>query len=218
MLTLAPRTDDAMNLTSTNPPLTSKVTKMLAIAVLMVTCGHITAMAQTPSKKEPRQPPPFYACQMTYAYCVSAPCEGAQITGSQVTTTCQCPVVPTNPVVPGNWSVGAKDCAADAPTQTTVASRYFPIKTYARCTKKRAWAMCLDSPCVLNRDKTTAACTCLLMQGQGDFVYAPDKPAQCDSGIISSATVEDVATITDWLETQDKIPVYDFTVVNKQKK
>jgi len=84
--------------------------------------------------------------------------------------------------------------------------------------------MCLDSPCTMDKnDKTKAACTCTLQHDLGDYVVAPDTPghpSQCDEGIVSSATVLDVSSISDYLERQDNMPVYDILVVNtpKQKK
>ena len=189
------------------------LTRMFAVALLMATGSSITARAQTASKPAPPgQPQTFHVCQMTYARCVWSPCEGTVVMGNQATTTCQCPVMSNS------FSVGANDCKTDAPTATTVKSRYSPINTYARCTMKRPWAMCLDSPCTINSDKTTASCTCTLMQDAGDFMYQPDKPDQCSSGIVSSATVDDLDTITDYLQTQDQMPVSNFTVVNQQKK
>ena len=81
--------------------------------------------------------------------------------------------------------------------------------------------MCLDSDCTIDKaDPTKAHCTCSVMQNQGDYVVAPDGPAnpsQCDTGMVSAATVLDVATISDFLEQQDAMPVYDILVVNPQK-
>ncbi len=209
-----------MNLITPNLTVRNAI-KMLTIAWLLVLGVSMTAWAQTPSKKEPATPPPFYACKMTYALCVYSPCEGVALTGGQVTTTCTCPVLHDS------WSVGAKDCEADKPEGDHVKSRYYPITKFARCSKPRAWAMCLDSDCKINESdkdvkqkdkKLTASCTCALMQGQGDFLYDAAKPEQCDSGIMSSATLDDLDGVTDWLQTQDQMPVFDFTVVNKQKK
>ena len=54
----------------------------------------------------------------------------------------------------------------------------------------------------------------------GDYLVEPDSPgnpSQCDSGIISSVTVSDLDTISDFLQKQDKMLVYDILVVNPQK-
>ncbi len=78
--------------------------------------------------------------------------------------------------------------------------------------------MCLDSPCVIDKnDKTKAQCTCPPVQGQGDYLVAPGTDA-CTAGIVSSATVVDLDTITDFLEIQDKLVPSDFTVVNAKHK
>jgi len=74
--------------------------------------------------------------------------------------------------------------------------------------------MCLDSPCTVDKnDKTKANCTCSVLEGQGDYVVT----SQCPSGIISSATVDDLDSITDFLEAQG-MPVYDFEVLNTTQK
>jgi hypothetical protein len=121
------------------------------------------------------------------------------------------------------WSVGMKAC----PTKKEVSegrtkSRYFPIKTYSRCSNNRPWAMCLDKECWIDKnDPTKAKCKCSVKQGRGDYMVNPETPgvrSQCDFGIFSSATVLDLDQITDFLQTQDKMPVYNFTVVNLQPK
>ena len=60
-----------------------------------------------------------------------------------------------------------------------------------------------------------------LQHDPGDYVAAPDTPghpSQCDEGIVSSATVLDVSAISDYLERQENMPVYDILVVNPTKK
>lgn len=54
------------------------------------------------------------------------------------------------------------------------------------------------------------------MQNQGDYLVQ----SECTKGIISSATVDDLDGITDYLETQDqsKIKVLPFTVLNPPQK
>jgi hypothetical protein len=200
-------------------PITPNVRKTLATALLMVASCSVPALAQSTPKTTPPAPlvppPPFYACRMTYALCTFSACDLVVLMGDKATTTCGCKVITDG------WSVGAKDCKADKPDETHVKSRYFPIRTYARCSNKRPWAMCLDSDCTLDKtDKTKAACTCSVKHEVGDYLVEPDSPgtpSQCDSGIISSATVSDLDTISDFLEKQDKMPVYDMLVVNPQK-
>ena len=203
-----------LNLTSRN------LAKTLATASLLVASFGISVLAQNPPKTVPPAPlapanPVFYACRMTYALCTFSSCDVVVLMGDKATTTCDCKVIPDG------WSVGQKDCKADKPEETHVKSRYFPIRTYARCSNKRPWAMCLDSDCTVDKnDKTKAACDCAVMRGEGDYLVQPDTPgtpSQCDTGIISSATVLDLDTITDFLQKQDKMPVYDMLVVNPQK-
>jgi len=201
------------------------LTRIFSTFLLMFASCSISALAQAPSQPGPLVPlgpTQFRACHYTYALCTYAPCHGTKtviMNNQEVTnTTCDCPVIENG------WSVGQVECSADQPHGANIKSRYFPIRMYARCTNKRPWAMCLDSECTIDKnDKTKAACTCALKQGLGDYVVAPDTPghpSQCDSGIVSSATVLDVAAISDYLETQDNMPVYDILVVNtpKQKK
>jgi hypothetical protein len=195
------------------------VARTLATAWLVVASCGVSAFAQAPAKSVPPAPllppPAFYPCRMTYALCTFSSCDVVVLMGDKATTTCDCKVITDG------WSVGAKDCKADKPDDTHVKSRYFPIRTYARCSNKRPWAMCLDSDCTLDKnDKTKAACTCSVKRDVGDYLIEPDSPgtpSQCDTGIISSATVLDLDTVTDFLEKQDKMPVYDMLVVNPQK-
>lgn len=201
------------------------IAKTLATAWLLVTSLGIPALAQ--DKPTPLVPlVPFYTCHMTYALCTYSPCDRPETKvgkdGKKETiSVCHCPVITDN------WSVGAKDCQTDKPIEPLppqeahVKSRYFPIKWYQRCTNKRPWAMCLDSECTVDpNDKTKASCACKVKADVGDYVVAPDSPAspsQCETGVVSSATVDDVVQITDFLENQDKMPVYDILVVNPQK-
>jgi len=76
--------------------------------------------------------------------------------------------------------------------------------------------MCLDKPCTVDdKDKTKAGCSCDVKEEQGD--YLAKFGSGCPTGIISSATVLDLDKITDFLKTQDKIPVQDFIVSPEQK-
>ena len=203
---------------ATQKPAPATIIKMLATACLMLGSFSVSALAQAPSTTPPAPLTPaatFYACRMTYALCTFSECEAVVIMGDKATSTCNCKVITDG------WSVGAKDCKADKPDGTQIKSRYFPIRTYARCTNKRPWAMCLDSDCTIDKnDKTKAACNCSVKRDVGDYLVEPDSPgipSQCDNGIISSATVVDLDTITDFLQKQDKMPVYDMLVVNPQK-
>ena len=182
--------------------------KTLLTALLVVT-SCITAVAQEPAKA------PFQVCKSTYALCTFAKCEEVKILGTPLLFSCGCQVKTDE------WSVGAQPCEAVKVTpegQSIIRSRYHPIESYARCSNSRPWAMCLDSPCVIDKnDKTKAQCTCSSVQGQGDYMVVPGTDA-CTTGFVSSATVVDVDTITDFLETEDKLVPPDFTVVNARHK
>lgn len=198
------------------------LTRIFSTALLMVVSCGMPVLAQKTAPMKKLGPTEFQACQYTYALCTYAPCHGTKTVVTNQTevtnTTCDCQVIENG------WSVGQVGCPVDQPNPPTIKSRYFPIRTYARCTNKRPWAMCLDSPCTIDpTDKTKAACTCTLKHDIGDYVVMPESPghpSQCDSGIVSSATVFDVSAISDYLETQDNMPVYDILVVNtpNQKK
>jgi len=192
-----------------------KAKNVLWILLLVVTSCSITALAEDSVKPAPAtKPAPFILCQSTYALCTFSPCTGVEVLGKAATTTCDCDLKIDQ------WSVGQKAC----PTQQEVSknqtkSRYSPIKCYTRCSNNRPWAMCLDSPCTIHGSKAT--CTCSIQQGLGDYLALPEKPgvsSQCATGIISSATVDDLDGITDFLQTQDKLRVFDFKVVNPQPK
>ena len=56
-----------------------------------------------------------------------------------------------------------------------------------------------------------------MVQGQGDYLVKPGTD-QCSNGAISSATVDDLDQITDFLETNPNLHPVDLTVVNVQPK
>jgi hypothetical protein len=159
------------------------------------------------------QRPQFTVCKSTYALCTTAKC--TTIPGkSDVSCACD---------VKTGYSLGAHPCEDIQQTSEgqTIKSRYYPVKSYARCSNDRSWAYCLDAPCVIDKnDKSKAACTCSLVQKQGDYVITGDTytKSTCTTGIISSATVMQLDQATDFLETQDALPPFDFKVLNVQRK
>ena len=197
------------------------VNAILFTALLVAASGSPNALSQT-SAQGPGQ---FQVCHETYALCTFSQC--GEIQGKQPTVFCSCSVMQ-------DYSVGTE---CEGPTknpeaQTVLRSRYHPVDSYARCTNNKPWAMCLDAPCVVDKDdkndkddKTKANCACAVQEGKGDYVVG-NEPGQegpvqfgCPTGIISSATVLDVDSITDFLATQDTIPpVPDFKVVNHKQK
>jgi hypothetical protein len=181
------------------------------MAAAVLAASSASAMGQAGAAGAPA----FVACRSTYALCTFAACKTVDELGSPMLFSCACNVRENE------WSVGAKPCAdpvKNAEGQTIVRSRYHPITRYARCTNSRAWAMCLDSPCVVDKaDPTKANCMCSMVAGAGDYLVDPATNA-CTQGAISSATVEDLDQITDFLESQPNLLPPDMTVVNKSPK
>ena len=159
------------------------------------------------------QQPQFTVCKSTYALCTKAKC--LPMPGSSDKVSCACEVKT-------GYSLGTQPCgSAQQIKDGQLQSRYYPIKSYARCSNDRPWAYCLDAICAVDKgDKTKASCTCSLVRNQGDYVITGDTytKSTCTTGIISSATVDQVDQATDFLETQDALPPFDFKVLNVQRK
>jgi hypothetical protein len=184
--------------------------KMLTTAVLMVAVCSISALAQAPAEPE------FQLCKGIFALCTFSQCEPIMILETPLLFSCGCRVHRDE------WSVGTQSCAGveEVPGKgQLIRSRYYPdFTTYARCSNNRPWAMCLDSPCIIDKnDPTKAQCTCSVVQGQGDYLVQPGTE-QCSKGAISSATVVDLDQITDFLETQPNLPPPNISVVNVKPK
>jgi hypothetical protein len=187
-----------------------KKRNLLMFALSMVAGCCLTALSQAPAA----DPGSFMVCHNEYALCTFAQCGSVQVQGAQATTMCACNVLK-------NLSVG-KECAGPtklADGQTQVMSRYHPITKYSRCSNNRQWAMCLDSPCTIDKtNPAKAQCQCsVVADGEGDWLVQPGTD-QCTNGLISSATVVDLDQITDYLETQPNLQIPDFTVVNATPK
>jgi hypothetical protein len=186
-----------------------KKRKLLMFALPMFGGCCLRALSQTPATDAA----PFQVCHKEYALCTFSQC--GKIAGQQTTTTCTCEVRQ-------DFSVG-RECDGPTPLPdggTQVMSRYHPISTYSRCSNKRPWAMCLDSRCTVDKaaqdDKTKpvrASCECGVESGKGDYLVQPGT-AQCTNGVISSATVDDLDQITDFLENHPNLHIPNFTVVN----
>ncbi len=184
--------------------------RMLSTSLLMVTGFSITALAQAPAKPE------FQLCKGIFALCTYSQCEPIMILKTPLLLSCKCKVYKDE------WSVGMKACQGkeEIPGKgQLIRSRYYPnFTTYARCSNNRPWAMCLDSPCIIDKDHPEKAqCTCPVVQGQGDYLVEPGSD-QCSNGPISSATVDDLDQITDFLETRPELPPPNVTVVNVKPK
>jgi hypothetical protein len=183
-----------------------KTTGYLAGWLLLMLLSSATAFAQAPA---------FKVCKSTYALCTTAMCSA--IPGSTTEVSCACDVKT-------GFSLGAQECtnATTAKEGDAIASRYFPIKSFVACSNERQWANCLDAPCTraVGAASSSANCTCTLAQGSAPYVITTDKYTAdtCTSGIISSATVDSVIEVTQYLETSKELPPYDFKVLNVQKR
>jgi hypothetical protein len=159
--------------------------------------------------------PPFAVCKGTFALCTEAVCDPVITTRADgrknVEFSCRCKVQV-------GYSAGAnvpKDPCGSVPAAPPtvgqkIPSRYVPIKSYVACTNQRPWAWCLDSACVVDHvdkndpTKGTANCACRIATG-APYVYIPSdgkySGAGCDKEYISSATVDDVLQVTEFLTT-----------------
>lgn len=156
--------------------------------------------------------PSFTVCQGTFALCTTAKCQGSGNAQNGITIPCVCDVKQ-------GLSVGAKACSEvpqGPPTPgQALPSRYYPIQSMAVCEGKEPWAMCLDSPCVVDlNDPTKANCTCKVMvTSQGHVVVAATATdSMCKSAIWSSATVDDVIGVTGFLFSQNPPQLKPFPI------
>jgi hypothetical protein len=150
----------------------------------------------------------FTACKSTYALCTTALCQ--PIPGKKGSVTCFCDVKT-------GYSAGTRACSGviESKHKQEISSRYYPIKAYERCSNDRPWAFCLDSPCIIDSiNPSKALCLCSLLQNQGDYVAVKEgqNPTSCTSGIYSSATVDDINQITDFLKGQTDLQPYKVKV------
>jgi hypothetical protein len=101
---------------------------MLSVAA----CGSGSSSSVTTS-------PQFIVCKSTYALCSTALC--SPIPGDDQNVSCNCNVMT-------GYSAGTTKCAGvqKSGDNLTVISRYYPIKSYLRCSNDRPWAMCLNGP------------------------------------------------------------------------
>jgi hypothetical protein len=154
----------------------------------------------------------FTACQGKYALCTTASCK--PVPGKKGLVSCDCDVKT-------GYSASTKACQEVKKTDKgqLIYSRYYPIKSYVRCSNNRPWAWCLDKPCIIDKNNPSkAACTCSLVKDQGDYIIVTDtySKSACTTGIISSATVKDDEQITDFLKTQEALPPFPVNVLNPQ--
>jgi len=178
---------------------------MTVLAISLVSCGGGSSASNATGPL-----PDFVVCSSTYALCTTALC--SPIEGDDQNVSCVCDVTTS-------YSAGLTDCPGVQVTpggEETVVSRYFPIKSYLRCANDRPWAMCLDSPCVIDPDDPAkAACKCMLLADQGPYIVVNAdgdySNTTCQNGPNSYATVVDVRQVTRYLKTHDT-PLKPFPI------
>lgn len=154
--------------------------------------------------------PDFKVCESTYALCTTAACE--PIDGDKDTVSCACDVKT-------GYSAGEEPCTGEIKTEkgTQISSRYYPITGYAACNNDRPWAWCLDKPCIVDAaDPAKASCACTVTKDQGPYLVVTDTytDTTCTTKIWSSATVQGVKQITDFLKTNPNLKPFDIKVLN----
>jgi hypothetical protein len=79
----------------------------------------------------------------------------------------------------------------------------------------------LDKPCIIDKNNPeAAACACDAVRNLGDYVIVTNAytPATCATGIISSATVEQITEVTDYLKSKTKLlQPFPIHVLNGEK-
>ncbi len=151
----------------------------------------------------------FTVCEGTFALCTTAKC--TPVPGREGTVSCGCEVKT-------GYSAGHESCEkAKEVDAGQLMSRYYPIKYHVNCSNSRPWANCLDKLCTEDKNNPSkATCACSLVQNQGDYVVVtPNYDAStCTTGIVSSATVQQLEQITDFLKTQPELKPFPIKIVN----
>ena len=159
----------------------------------------------------PAQAQDLKVCESTFALCTVAWCD--PIPGNDKQVNCHC-------TVNKSYSAGAQDCTGivETPKGQQIRSRYFPVKSYAVCSNNRPWAWCLDKPCLIDKNNPEAAsCACDVVKDLGAYVIVTSEytPATCTSGVISSATVQQIDQATESLKKAKVLPPFPIQVLNK---
>jgi len=155
----------------------------------------------------------YIVCQSTYALCTTASC--TPIEKDQGTVLCDCEVKT-------GYSVGSTPChdPVDSEEGKQIVSRYYPIKSYAACTNDRPWAWCYDRPCIVDKsDPTKAVCSCNIVKNKGPYVMVAESynDSTCTTGFYSSATVDGLKEVTDFLKTNADLKPFELKVVGEEK-
>ena len=79
----------------------------------------------------------------------------------------------------------------------------------------------MDKPCIIDKNNPeAAACACDAVRNLGDYVIvtSADTPATCTTGVISSATVEQITEVTDYLKSKTKLlPPFPIEILNDHR-
>jgi hypothetical protein len=186
---------------------------ILAGSLFLVSCSkenaasnssNSSAIASPAAAATPTASPAnsFTVCKGTFALCTTATCGGSTTDQVGKPIPCACEVKQ-------GFSVGTNACSTvpqEAPTPgQAIPSRYFPIQSMAVCEGRVPFAMCLDSPCVVDKkDPTKANCNCNLTASKNYVVVAATaSDSMCRSAVWSSASLEDVIQITGFLYAQN---------------
>jgi hypothetical protein len=170
--------------------------KRLAIILpTAIAFGLIAAVSIAAQAKD------FKVCKSKFALCTAAWCDPIPENDKQVS--CHC-------TVNTGYSTGQEPCQTikETPEGQQVRSRYSPVKSYAICSNDRPWAWCLDKACIIDKNNPeAAACACDTVRNLGEYVIVTSAytPATCAIGIISSATVEQITEVTDYLKSKQTV-------------
>ena len=150
----------------------------------------------------------FILCESKYALCTTAVC--TKLHNQKGMASCHCSVQV-------GYSVGQKPCLNPKKTNKglLVHSRYYPIKSYVKCSNDRPWTWCLDSPCIVDKhNPKKAICYCSIVKNKGDYIIVANhySKSACTKGLISSATVKGSEEITEFLNTQTKLKPFPIKV------
>ncbi len=172
---------------------------------LVIACGMATAFGVAAKAQG------FKVCKSTFALCTMARCDPIPGQGKEVA--CHC-------TVNQGYSAGQQPCqdVKDTPEGQQIRSRYYPVHSYAICSNARAWAWCLDKPCIIDKNNPQAAtCACDAVNNLGDYIIVTtkDTATTCTTGIISSATVQQSTQITDYLNKSKVLPPFPIEVLQK---
>jgi len=183
--------------------------RLAAFGALILFVAMAVVSGSAPAAENANTPPDFRVCKATFALCTIATCD--PIPGKPNQVMCQCTINDGYSV--GSGKVTCEDLDKQRPR---LSSRYYPTKIVAKCSEDRPWAFCLDSPCTINENNPRAAeCTCNLLNAVPSPSVSPwvvvtstYTSATCTTGIVSSASVQDVETVTKFLNTNKQLPPF----------